>query len=286
MKKLLITGASGFLGIRTTMHYITKCEVVCCGHAGLDITHAKAVESFFEIQQPDVVFHLAAISDTGYSELHPDESEAVNLQGTINIAKACARTGSKLIYMSSDQVYNGNTENGLLPEDIELTPENVYGRHKLQAEREVQMILPEAVGLRLSWMYDLPNSHYRLNRNLLVNLKTAFENKTYIKAATREMRGITNVWDVVYRLEDCVNLPGGIYNFGSENHLNSYETFLETAYMMGLEQPEQWIIPDSERFPEHPRNLTMDTTRIQKFGIKFPDTLQGIQLALGLKNTL
>lgn len=56
--------------------------------------------------------------------------------------------------------------------------------------------------------------------------------------------------------------------------------------MMGLEQPEQWIIPDSERFPEHPRNLTMDTTRIQKFGIKFPDTLQGIQLALGLKNTL
>lgn len=283
MKKLLITGASGFLGIRTAMHYITKCEVVCCGHASLDITQAKTVESLLEIHQPDVVFHLAAISDTGYSEQHPEESEAVNLQGTVNVAKACAQTGSKLIYMSSDQVYNGNTESGLLPEQISLKPENVYGRHKLQAEQEVQQILPDAVGLRLSWMYDLPDSHYRMNRNLLVNLKTAFENKTIIKAATRETRGITNVWDVVYRLEDCIRLPGGIYNFGSENYRNSYETFLETANMMGLEKPESWILPDTERFAEHPRNLSMDTSSIQQFGIQFPDTLQGIQLALGLR---
>lgn len=281
MKKLLITGAGGFLGIRTTMHYITKCEVVCCGHAGLDITQAKAVESFFAIQQPDVVFHLAAISDTGYSEQHPDESEAVNLQGTVNIARACAQTGSKLIYMSSDQVYNGNTESGPLSENSKLAPENVYGRHKWQAEQEVQQILPDAVGLRLSWMYDLPDSHYRLNRNLLVNLRTAYVHKEVLKAATREIRGITNVWDVVYRLEDCVHLPGGIYNFGCENSRNSYETFVETARMMGLERPEEWILPDTERFPEHPRNLSMNTALIQQFGIRFPDTLQGIQLAIG-----
>lgn len=280
MKKWLITGASGFLGVRTAVYYHDRFQVMACSHTELDVSDVVSVQRAFDRFRPEVVFHMAALSDTGFSEQHPDLSEQVNLQGTAVVAEACRQWGCKLVYMSSDQVYNGTAVSGPLPETAGLSPVNVYGRHKWQAEQKVRQILPDAVGLRLTWMYDLPDSPYRLNRNLLVNLKRAFEQGEPLRVATREIRGVTNVWEVVRRLEACLDLPGGVYNFGCENRLNSYELFLQTARLMGLVQPEQWILPDSERFPDHPRNLSMDTACIRSFGIEFPDTLQGIRQAL------
>lgn len=280
MKKWLITGASGFLGVRTAVYYHNRFQVMACSHTELDVADVVSVQRAFDRFRPEVVFHMAALSDTGFSEQHPDLSEQVNLQGTAVVAEACQQWGCKLVYMSSDQVYNGTAVSGPLPETAGLSPVNVYGRHKWQAEQKVRQILPDAVGLRLTWMYDLPDSPYRLNRNLLVNLKRAFEQGEPLRVATREIRGVTNVWDVVRRLEACLDLPGGVYNFGCENRLNSYELFLETARLMRFAQPEQWILPDSERFPDHPRNLSMDTACIRSFGIEFPDTLQGIRQAL------
>ena len=230
--------------------------------------------------QPDVVFHCAAISDTGYSQQHPEESRQINYLGTLNVAEACKTYGVKLVFMSSDQVYNGNVEQGLLPESIDLHPVSVYGQHKLEAEQTVFSVLPEAVGLRLTWMYDLPSSHLKLNSNILVNLQHTFENNETMRIATREYRGVTNVWEVVKHLENCLSLPGGVYNFGCENKLTSYETFLEAARCMQLPLPENWILADTERFPAHPRNLSMSLDKLRSFGVDFPSTSRGFELAL------
>ena len=144
----------------------------------------------------------------------------------------------------------------------------------------MRAIDPTAVGLRLTWMYDLPDSPLKLNRNLLVNLRQAYQEGTLLRVATREYRGITDVRAVVTRLEACLRLPGGAYNFGSENRLNSYETFILAARLLGYGAPERWILPDAERFPEHPRNLAMDISRIRSYGIDFPDTLEGVRRAI------
>ena len=196
------------------------------------------------------------------------------------MAEACKTCGARLIFMSSDQVYNGNAEQGLLSESIDLHPVSVYGQHKLAAERGVFDCLPDAIGLRLTWMYDLPSSPFKLNRNLLVNLQRTYEQHAILKAATREYRGITSVWDVVKRLEACLSLPGGVYNFGCENNLTSYDTFIAAAKSMKLPFPECWILADAERFPEHPRNLSMSLGKLRAFGIDFPSTCQGFQIAL------
>lgn len=281
MKKLLITGAQGFLGQRIAVYYANKYEIITCGHSDMDITDAQSVSSILQNTCPDIVFHCAALSDTGYSEQHPEESEAVNLRGATHIADSCRNIGCKLVYMSSDQVYNGNDVLGPQTEDLPLCPVNVYGRHKLEAERQITRLNPDAVGLRLTWMYDLPDSPYKLNRNLLVNLTETFRKQEKLKAAVREYRGITNVWDVIKRLEACIQLPGGIYNFGCGNNYNSYETFVKAARLLNLGHPEEWILPDPTRFPDHPRNLTMDTSRIEHLGIPaFPDTVTGIQSSL------
>lgn len=280
MKKMLVTGAQGFLGLRVALYYASSYEVLACGHERLDITNKQNVAGLLEEWRPDVVIHCAAISDTGYAEQHPEESEAVNLRGTIHVAEACRRMGCKLVYMSSDQVYNGNVECEPLSEAVAVRPENVYGRHKWQAEQEVARICPDAVGLRLTWMYDLPDSPYRQNRSLPMILTHASACGEQVKAAVREYRGITCVWDVVRRLEACSALPGGIYNFGSSNTKNSYETYLEAARLLQMAHPERWIQPDTERFPNHQRNLVMDLTRLRRYGLDFPDTLEGLRQAL------
>lgn len=283
MSKVIITGAQGFLGVRLASYLQDKYEVKACSHSDLDITDQTHVLEVFQNFHPDFVVHCAAISDTGYAQQHPDESAAINVEGTVNVAKACVAVGAKLIYMSSDQVYNGTDMLGGLSEFPPLAPVSVYGQHKLAAEDGVRAVAKDAVGLRLSWMYDVIDSPYKLNRNVLVNLHNAVQNNQPISVATREYRGITNVWDVIRRIELCFTLPGGIYNFGSENPYNSYDTFLEIARMMQIETPEKYLLKDTERFPEYPRNLSMDITKLRIHGIDFPETLEGVKMALQVK---
>ena len=280
MKKILITGSSGFLGSRLAYYLKEKYELLLPSHAKLNVSREEAVRAYMEEHRPDVVIHCAALSNTWYCEQHREESHKVNVQGTVRIAKACKLIGAKLVFMSSDQVYNATPLPGLLKEDDVLQPVNIYGQHKLECEQRAQWNLPESVGLRLTWMYDLPDSHMQLNSNILVNLQKAYNDGNTINAATHEYRGVTYVWDVVRNIEKAISLPGGIYNFGSGNTLNSYELHLKAADLMGLKEPEVWILPDNERFHDEPRNLTMDCTLIEEHGIHFCDSVEGIQEAI------
>lgn len=278
--KILITGGSGFLGSRLAYYYRDKFDLLLPSHNELNVSHEEAVKAYMEEHRPEMVIHCAALSNTWYCEQHPEESHRVNVQGTVRIAKACKLTGAKLIFMSSDQVYNGTPTPGALKEEDVLQPVNIYGRHKLEAEQRARRNWPDSVGLRLTWMYDLPDSHMKLHSNILVNLQKASHEGKTIAAATHEFRGVTYVWEVVRNIEKALSLPGGIYNFGSGNSLNSHELHLGVAKMMGLKEPSGWILPDEKRFAEQERNLTMDCSLIGKYGIRFSNSLDGIKEAI------
>lgn len=279
-KKILITGSSGFLGSRLAYYYRNKYDLLLPTHNELNVSREDMVKAYLEEQRPEVVIHCAALSHTGYCEQHPEESHRTNVQGTVRMAKTCKQTGAKLIFMSSDQVYNGTPLRGALKEEVALQSVNVYGRHKLEAEQRALWNLPEAVGLRLTWMYDLPDSSLKLNSNLLVNLLKASREGMPLPAATHEYRGVTYVWEVVRNMEQAMTLPGGIYNFGSSNSLNSYELFWRTAQLMGLNDAAEWLLLDEERFSNQERNLTMDCSGIAAHGIRFNNSVEGIEEAL------
>lgn len=280
MKKLLITGSTGFLGSRLALYYKDKYELLLPTHSELNVSREEAVMAYMEQFQPDIVLHCAALSNTWYCEQHPDESHRVNVQGTVKIAKACKHIEAKLIFMSSDQVYNGTHVSGPLKEQDVFQPVNVYGRHKLEAEQRALRNNPMSVALRLTWMYDVPSSPMKLNSNILVNIQKALDEGTTIKAATHEYRGVTNVWEVVRNMEQTLELPEGIYNYGSSNHIDSYTLFLKVANIMGAKEPSTFILPDEERFSEQTRNLTMDCSLINNFDIRFNDSVEGIEKAL------
>ena len=277
---ILITGSSGFLGSRLAVYLGKRNDLLLPTHSELNVSREDTVLAYMEEHRPKVVIHCAALSNTWYCEQHPEESHRVNVQGTVKMAKACKRIGAKFIFMSSDQVYNGTIASGPLREDCLLQPVNVYGRHKLEAEQRALLNLHESVGLRLTWMYDMPDSKMKLTSNILVNLQKASREGSVINVATHEYRGVTDVWEVVRNIERALNLPGGVYNFGSGNSLDSYSLFVETARLMGLGSAKDWIIPDYSRFCEQTRNLSMDCSLIGKYGIYFNDSIRGLEMAM------
>lgn len=108
MEKMIITGATGFLGSRAVDFYTGKYKVYAPTHRELDITDPQAAAHVIGRCQPDIVIHCAAISDVGQCEKEPEKSWAINVTGSINIAKASKEANASCILCSSDQVYFGD----------------------------------------------------------------------------------------------------------------------------------------------------------------------------------
>lgn len=280
MKKLLITGTSGFVGSRVAKILCSQYELLTPSHQEFDITSPEAVETYIHHHRPQGIVHLAAISNTGYCEEHPDESMLVNVTGVEHLASSAHRYGVKLVFFSSDQVYNGNLELGPLTEEIAVSPENHYGRHKLLAEERALQLCPDCVALRATWMYDIPRDGMYTHTNFVTNIKKAILQHTTLHFSTREYRGITWIDEVVNNLPYTLHLPGGVYNFGAENPQNTYETAL--AYLDILQcDSKDTILADTTRFAAHIRNISISmdkATEASNGNIQFHDTIEGLRL--------
>ena len=272
MKKVLVTGAGGFVGARILQQWQGRYEL-CTFPKGFCAAAEKAeLEAQVESLCPDVIIHAAALSDTGYCAEHPQQAYRANVQLPEWLAEAARKTGAKLVAFSSDQVYAGVQQPGPLPETAELCPANVYGRYKLEAEQRVLDACPEAVLLRAAWMYDLPGYGLPIRGNLPLNLIQAALRGTALSFSVRDHRGVTYVRQVIQNLEPAMRLPGGVYNFGSENELDMVRTARAFAQALGVSV----LINEAD----WPRNLAMDCTKLRGFGIQFDTTQQGIERCL------
>jgi len=278
MKKILVTGGAGFFASRFTEFYKNKYAIIPLRRQDLDITdEAKTIETIVNFS-PDYVLHTAAIADTGKCENNPELSYSINVKGTENVAKGCNKVGSKLIYLSSEQIYNGNIEAGPYNEDTNAEPNTVYGKHKLESESKVQEILDNAWILRLTWLFGLPEKAQKVNSNAVWNVVSAALKGENIMVPCHEYRGMTYVYDLLYNLEKIMNIPYGIYNTGSENNFSSYEVAALLLKEMGLERRiDELIIKDEERFIAHPRDLRITNKKLRDNGVNFLTTEEGIK---------
>ncbi len=287
MKKILVTGASGFVGSRFVARWRNEFSILAPTHAELDITDRESVDGYFMQHTPDVVVHLAALSNTAYCELNESESYSVNVEGAANIARASARCGAKLVFFSSDQVYNGNLESGPLSEDVAVAPENVYGRHKLEAEERALYFNPDTVVLRATWMYDREREGMPSHANFVLNISRSIKERTPIIFPVREYRGITWVREVVEFLPLTFSLPSGVYNYGAENDTNTYEVACCYCEMLAGLQSGALLYPDYDRYPAHERNLSISNDRIFRASggaICFSNTISGLRLFAEIGN--
>ena len=272
MKKILVTGGGGFLGSRILQQWQGRADLLRIPQGVLHTANQAAVQACVQQAQPDVILHTAAISDTGACAKHPEEAYRANVELPVWVAQAARAAGAKLVALSSDQVYAGVTQPGPLPEGLSLHPSNVYGQYKLEMEQRVLDCCPDAVLLRASWMYDLPGYGLPIRGNLPLNLWRAALRGETICFSKNDFRGVTYVRQAVELLQPALQLPGGVYNFGSGNTEDMVLTARQFAEAMGISvqiEAADWV-----------RNLVMDGTKLSGFGIRFDTTQQGIRRCL------
>jgi dTDP-4-dehydrorhamnose reductase len=149
--RVMILGASGLLG-KALMQEGSQDELYAFGSRDVDIRYAGKVLEAVEKADPEWIVLAAAYTDVDGCESHPDRAFAVNRDGAINVAMATKRIGAKLLFLSSDYVFDGTKTSPYETGDAR-NPQSVYGRSKAEAELRLLEVLPGCCIVRTSWLF-------------------------------------------------------------------------------------------------------------------------------------
>ncbi len=253
--KILVTGARGFIGARIMDEFPDAVAAPSLRAAG-----EAEIRRMVDAAEAELIIHTAAISDIPTCEKDPEGSYRANVLLPLWLVKS----GVKTVLFSTDQVYAGCGGEGPYGEEG-VRPANLYGRHKLEMERRALEAAPDTVLLRASWMYDMPRYGSANRGNFLVNMLRERE----LAFSASQHRAVTYARSVAAHMRRAAELPGGVYNYGSENGL----TMLETACWLrdALELPV--ILRDAGA--RH--DLWMDCSKAKRRGICFDSSIDGLR---------
>jgi dTDP-4-dehydrorhamnose reductase len=150
--KILIAGAHGMLGTDLMEKMRPGHEVQGLGRGELDIRDADQCMRRVEGFRPDIVINAAAMTNVDGCELNVEEAFLVNSRGTENLAAAAAAFNSRLVYYSTDYVFDGKKAEPYRESDTP-NPQSVYGRSKFQGEEKARAMVPDHLILRTSWLF-------------------------------------------------------------------------------------------------------------------------------------
>ena len=148
--QILITGANGQLG-RTLQRILPREDVILKDLPDFDLTNSACKDQIREAH-PNIVFHLGAFTNVDEAERDPVRAHAVNAQGTRRVAEAAKAIKARLIYVSTDYVFDG-TKTSPYTELDRPHPVNHYGRSKYDGEQAVLTLCPEGLVVRTSWLF-------------------------------------------------------------------------------------------------------------------------------------
>ena len=177
--KVLVTGVCGQLG-HDVVNELTKrgheaigsditpvysgaddgTAVTRAPYVQLDITDADAVSRVLGETKPDAVVHCAAWTAVDAAEDNEDRVRAINAGGTRHIAKACRALGAKMMYISTDYVFDGQGETPWAPDCTDYAPLNVYGQTKLEGELAVRELVERFFIVRIAWVFGLNGKNF------------------------------------------------------------------------------------------------------------------------------
>ena len=229
MKKLLITGAHGFLGwnicrlAQGRWHlfgtvYSNQLEIPNVTTARIDLTDLSELKRLFQEVRPDAVIHTAAVSDPNYCQVNPDVSHAINVEASVNIALLCSDYMIPYLYTSTDLVFDGL--NAPYQESDPVCPVNVYGEHKAQAEERILKAYPQSAVCRLSLMFGLSGPAAKsFIQPMLLAMKEGRELNLFVNEFRTPLSGEAAVAGLFLAL----NKVRGIIHLGGKERISRYD---------------------------------------------------------------
>lgn len=283
--KVLVTGIAGQLGY-DVMNELAKrgydgigtdiadsysgvqdnTAIVGMPYVRLDITDAESVEKTIKEIKPDVVVHCAAWTavDAAEDEENRDKVFAVNVEGTKNIARICKEIDAKMVYTSTDYVFDGQGTEPWKPDCKEYAPLNIYGQSKLNGELAVSEILDKYFIVRIAWVFGTNGNNF-----IKTMLKVGKKFDT-IRVVNDQIGTPTYTYDLAKLLVDMIETDKyGYYHATNEGGYISWydfacEIFRQAGYSTNVNPvtTEEYGISKAKR----PFNSRLDKTKLVENG--------------------
>lgn len=268
---ILITGGKGQLGKDLAKELTERgIENIPVDIEEMDITDEKAVKEFISScvkeRSLDAVIHCAAYTAVDRAEDEEELAYKINAVGTKNVAEACKENDIKLMYISTDYVFDGEGERPWQPDD-KRAPLNVYGKTKYEGELFVQQ-LEKFFTVRISWVFGLHGNNF-----IKTMLKLGKE-RDELNVVDDQIGSPTYTKDLSVLLADIIQTDKyGIYHASNEGLCSWYEFAKEIFSQAGLNVKLNPV--DSSAFPvkaKRPHNSRMDKSKLVQNGFKpLPD---------------
>lgn len=198
-----------------------------CTYISLDITDADAVQAALESVKPDAVIHCAAWTavDAAEDAENREKVFAINAGGTQNIANACKKLGSKMIYISTDYVFNGQGEEPWQPDCKDYAPLSVYGQSKLEGELAVANTLEKYYIVRIAWVFGVNG------RNFIKTMLNVGRTHDEVRVVCDQIGTPTYTLDLAVLLADMAETDRyGYYHATNEGGFISWYDFTREIY--------------------------------------------------------
>ena len=270
--KILITGANGQLG--TELAKLLP-EAVLTDVADLDITDFQAVQSFVQERQIKTIINAAAYTAVDKAEDEPSVAHKINVQGPENLAK----TGCKIIHISTDYVFDGTNHQPYRPED-KTNPVSVYGKTKVEGENAVLKNAPTAAIIRTAWLYSpYGNNFVKTMRRLGAERDTLNVVADQIGTPTYAADLAKAIKQILPQLNEQTK---GIYHFTNEGVCSWYDFAVE---IMRLSKLSCKVLPiTSAEYPtkaQRPFYSVLDKNKIKKtFHLEIPHWKESLEQCL------
>lgn len=211
--KYLITGATGQLGYDIIQELNKRNELNYYAPTSeeMDITNRDTVIEVIKNYKPNIIFHCAAYTAVDKAEENKDVCYNINVNGTKNIVEAAQNCGAKVVYISTDYVFDGTKNSPYLPED-KTNPINYYGYTKLCGEKVVS-ILEDYLIVRISWVFGINGN------NFIKTMLRLAETKKELSVVSDQIGSPTYTEDLSKLLVDLVkNNKNGIFHATNEGY--------------------------------------------------------------------
>lgn len=216
--KVLVTGVKGQLGYDVVNELEKRgIEAVGVDIQEMDITDAVSVDKVIREAAPDAVIHCAAYTAVDAAEENVEACRKVNADGPRNIARVCKDLDIRMVYISTDYVFDGQGENVWEPED-ERAPGSVYGQTKYEGELAVQELLEKYFIVRIAWVFGING------KNFVKTMLKLAETHDTIKVVNDQFGSPTYTYDLARLLVDMVQTEKyGIYHATNEGFCSWYD---------------------------------------------------------------